>query len=213
MKKLTLTALAVTCAVGVYAQGTVQFNNRVAGSLISYVYYNAGVHSSVIGNGTADTPAGTNDWTGWTRISGSGYMAALLAANGAGQSESALSFGATPQTTTFRTGGAAGNIAGFVATMSNLTPDVANGTFEVFAWDRAGSGISDPVQALAAWKAGTILGGTSGTFTVAAVGGLVNTPPVLTGWQSFNIYIVPEPATVALAGLGGAALLIFRRRK
>ena len=33
--------------------------------------------------------------------------------------------------------------------------------------------------------------------------------------KSFNEYyiIIPEPTTLALAGLGAAALLIFRRRK
>ena len=29
----------------------------------------------------------------------------------------------------------------------------------------------------------------------------------------FNLYFVPEPSTFALAGLGAAALMIFRRRK
>jgi len=213
MKKLILTACAVTCAASVYAQGTVQFNNRAVGAVVTYVYSGPG-NSSRVGNGTSDTPTGTTDWTGYTKVSGSGWMAAILAANGQGTAESSLTFGATPQVTTFRTGGAAGNVASYTATLSQVSPDAAHATLEIFVWDRASSGITDPAAALAAWKAGsTWAGGLSGAFDVAAVGGASNTPPALTGWQSFNVYAVPEPATMALAGLGAAALLIFRRRK
>jgi len=35
----------------------------------------------------------------------------------------------------------------------------------------------------------------------------------MTGFSGFNIANVPEPSTFALAGLGAAAMLIFRRRK
>ena len=62
--------------------------------------------------------------------------------------------------------------------------------------------------------AGLIAAGKGGAFTVNNIGGSVNTPPNMPG-QSFNLYIqsIPEPSTFALAGLGAAALLIFRRRK
>ena len=36
---------------------------------------------------------------------------------------------------------------------------------------------------------------------------------LMTGLTAFTVGIVPEPSTFALAGLGAAALLIFRRRK
>ena len=124
MKKLLLTAFAVTCAVSVYSQGTVNFNNRVTGALVNYVYYNPAVTQQIRGNGATDTPVGTQDWTGFTKISGANYMAAILGGTGASLAESALSFGATPQTTTFRTGTASGNIAGYVAT-------VGSGRFEL----------------------------------------------------------------------------------
>jgi len=43
------------------------------------------------------------------------------------------------------------------------------------------------------------------------------TPASLTGWNTLNTNLVlspvPEPATMALAALGGASLLLFRRRK
>jgi len=46
-----------------------------------------------------------------------------------------------------------------------------------------------------------------------APGSLFGTGPgLIPGW-TLNMYVVPEPASFALMGLGGAALLIFRRRK
>jgi len=212
MKKLILTACAVTCAASVFAQGTIQFNNRVSSTLTTHVY--VGGNSSRVGNGPTDNPSGPADWSGYTLLTGSGYMAAILGANGAGVAESSLTFGANPTTTSFRTGTSAGGFAIVIATINSVAPDAASATLEVFAWDRAASGITDPAAALAAWKAGsTWAGGLSGTFTVNNMGGNTFTPPVMTGLQSFNIYTVPEPATMALAGLGAAAMLIFRRRK
>jgi len=40
MKKLVIAALTVTCAVSVFAQGTVVFNNRVTGTVVTHVYGN-----------------------------------------------------------------------------------------------------------------------------------------------------------------------------
>jgi len=190
----------------------VQFNNRVSSTLTTHVYI--GGTSSRVGNGANDNPSGPTDWTGYTALTGSGYLAAIMGAAGSGVAESSLQFGATPTTTSFRTGTAAGGFAITTASLGNVPKDSASATLEVFVWDRAASGITDPAAALAAWRAGsTWAGGLSGTFTVNNIGGDTFTPPVLTGLQSFNIYTVPEPATMALAGLGAAAMLIFRRRK
>jgi hypothetical protein len=54
--------------------------------------------------------------------------------------------------------------------------------------------------------------GSSPAFVVNQIGGLVNTPPQLTG-VSFSVVAAPEPSSFALAGMGLASLLIFRRRK
>jgi len=210
MKKLLLTAFAVTCAVSVFAQGTVQFNNRVSGALTTHVYI--GAQASLFGNGPTDNPAGTYDWTGYTLLTGSGFRAAILGANGAGVAADALSFGATPTTTSFRTGTSAGGFAITTATLGNVAQDAATATLQIFAWD-ARTGIVDPVAALSAFRGAQIAGGFSPTFNVNLIGGLVNTPPTLAGLQSFSIAIVPEPSTMALAGLAAASLLIFRRRK
>jgi len=209
MKKLALASLALTCAASIYAQGTVNFYNRVTGTLVTHVF--SGGVSQRVGNGSGDTPTGNTDWTGFTPIAGGTYFAQLLAAPGAGVPEGSLS----PQgaTTTFRTGTAAGNVAAITATLGNVAKDAASATLEMVAWDNSSGLYSTWTQASAAFNQGLIAAGKSGAFTVNAIGGDFNTPPNLTGLQSFNIYIVPEPTTFALAGLGAAALLIFRRRK
>jgi len=208
MKKLTLVACALACAASAFAQGTVQFNNRVTGSLITYVYL--GGNSQIRGNSATDTPTGNRDWTGYTKIAGSGFVAALLAANGSGQAESALQQAAP--TTTFRTGGAAGNVASTTATLVGVPANASVATIEMVAWDNSSGLYSTWAQAFNAWQSGLIAAGTSGTFDVSNIGG-TQPAPVLAGLQSFNIYTVPEPATMALVGLGAAAMLIFRRRK
>jgi hypothetical protein len=220
MKRLILTALAVSTATAAFAQGTVAFNNRVVGTINNrvYIYTNgpAGANSYQAGNGTADTPTGgTTSWVGYTGLTGSGWMAAIMAGVGGGLSESALSFGTTPTTTTFRGGINAGGFVATTATLNNVPIDTAMATLDVFVWNSAAAGITDPAAAYAAWKSGSVLwaGGTSGAFNVANIGGVVNGPPNITGMPSFSVYIVPEPATMALAGLGAAAMLIFRRRK
>jgi hypothetical protein len=80
---------------------------------------------------------------------------------------------------------------------------------ELLAWTGSaasfGAAQSDPGAFLA----------DSGVFSNPSGGGgsPPTTPATLTGMPSMNLVAVPEPATFALAGLGLASLLIFRRRK
>jgi len=223
MKKLALAAIALTSAASVFAQGTIQFNNR-NGSGTSHIYAplpgNTGL--SQIGNGSADSPSGSTSWAGFTGIGANGLggqyggtttLAQLLGANGSGAAEASL----TPQSgaITFRTGAAA---AGFLnigptVTTTSIPLDSAAATFQVVAWDDSSGLYSTWTQASVAWAEGLIAAGESAVFTVPNIGGNVNTPP-FTAWTSFNLYTtIPEPSTFALAGLGAAAMLIFRRRK
>jgi len=59
------------------------------------------------------------------------------------------------------------------------------------------------------WRAGGY-GGLSGPFNVYNIGGPINTTaPDLLGLQSFNVWYIPEPSTLALICLGA---LMLRRR-
>jgi len=213
MKKLILAAITLTSAASVFAQGTVIFNNRLGG--ISHVW--AGGSGQVQGNTATDSPAGSATYNGYLigtaggALNSSNVFSQLLAAPGAGQPESSLL--PSGQTTTFRTGAGAGNIVQITDTLGNIPKDAASATFEMVAWDNTSGLYPTWAQASIAWAANLIMAGRSAPFTVNSIGGDVNTPPNLVGLTSFNIFVVPEPATAALLGLGAAAMLIFRRRK
>jgi len=214
MKKLALATLALTCAASVFAQGTVVMGNRF-GNSTSYIYRGGGQR---LGNGTGDIPAGTTDWTGYTRIGAGGtaeagaFLATLLSASGQNVPEGSLV--SATMTTTFRTGSASGNLpANLTATLGNVAKDAPFATLELVAWDNSSGLYSTWAQASSAWAAGLIAAGRSNPINLASIGGDFNTPPNTVGFQSFSVYLVPEPTTFALAGMGAAALLIFRRRK
>jgi hypothetical protein len=221
MKKLALATLALTCAASVFAQGTVVFGNRF-GNSSSYVYKplapGSSAHQIGNGTGTADVPTGTTDWTGYVKVGttaaeAASYFCTLLSANGSGVNETNLS--QSTSTTTFRSGGAAGNLpANLTATLGNVAKDSPFATLEMVAWDNSTGLYSTWAQASIAWSAGLIAAGRSNPINLAAIGGDFNTPPNTVGFQSFNLYYaIPEPTSFALAGLGAAAMLIFRRRK
>lgn len=218
MKKLILAAVAVTCAVSVYAQGTVLFNNRTPAGT-SHVWGPSPTTPSLSlrGQGATDGPAGTTPYAasgmtliGSTLVSGQKTFAQIIGANGADQAETSL----VPQggTTTFRTGTGAGFIVGTTVTLSTIPKDSAVATLALAAWDNTSGNYGTWALAEAAWKDGLIAAGYSAPVNVALIGGDVNTPPNI-GFTSFNLYFIPEPSSMALAGLGAAALMIFRRRK
>jgi hypothetical protein len=231
MKKLTLAACVLTTAVGVYAQGTVNLANRITGVATTHIWGPSGTAPtlSLIGLGSNDSPAGAVNFagSGMTMIGATvagKYGAAttfaqLLGANGGNVPESSLV--PVGQTTTFRTGGAIGNLVQITSTLSGASPvipaDAALATLEIVAWDNSSGQYATWAQASVAWLAGTIAAGKSGAFNVSALGGGVNPTPYLnnvTPLNSFNLYMsIPEPSSFALVGLGAAAMMIFRRRK
>jgi hypothetical protein len=234
MKKLILTVVAISFGISVFAQATITFNNSVAGYISTRIYapFPGNPYLSRIGNGSTDFPAGTTDWTGFTKIGANGVngqyggattFAQLLGAAGYNVPESGLLPGST--VTTFRTGTASGVVvnpasAGSEYTFNNIPPAAAQSTLEMVAWDNSSGLYPSWTQASLAWHAGLIAAGTSGTWNEDYLGGgiiaplyMVNNTDSTQSARSFNLYFVPEPTTMALVGLGAAALLIFWHRK
>ena len=208
------------------AQGTVTLSQRNALGT-THVWGPSLISPTLVwvGNGVNDTPAGTNNYAaagmfliggyGATNVATGHYgykttFAQLLDAPGAGAPEwSLLPDG---QTTTFKTGASLGSIAPIIDTLSRIPPDAAAATLEMVAWDDSSGLYPTWTQALDAWKAGLIDCGMSGAFTVTQIGGTMNPSPTILP-PSFNLWLISEPSTFALAGLGAAVMLVFRRRK
>lgn len=215
MKKTLITLTAIMVAAGAFAQGTVVFNNRVTGTIVSQIrgpeVGSAGL-AQKYGNTSTDTPAGSTVYTG-ALLTGAGWTATLWSAVGSAQSENSLV--QSLNTTTFRTGSAAGFLAGITATLANVAADAPVATLQIRVFPTS---YGTWANALAAFNTGTdanAIIGKSVLFDVASIGGNVNTPANLIGLTSFSLMSppVPEPTSMALAGLGAASLLIFRRRK
>jgi hypothetical protein len=184
MKKLIATTLACTAfGLATYAQGTVNFQNVAAG-------VNAPV---LLSDGTK---------------AGTGYTAALLAGPTA---SSMAQIGTTP----LLTGAQAGYFLGGVQTITTVA---GGGTadFLIEVWNSASYSSFAAAQAAGtpnafAWSnGGAALTVTTGNPTTTPAG----LPASLTALGTTPIQLngVPEPSTLALAGLGAVALLMFRRR-
>jgi hypothetical protein len=188
--------------------GTVLFANRVPGAmLVTRVFAPCPTNPtlSFVGNGnTVDLPPGVMDWSAFTAIgtngltgqySAAGTFAQLLSANGANQPESLLM--PQSQTTTFRTGRAAGFVALVTAMLSNVPEDAPAATVQMVAWDNSSSNYPTWTEALPAWKSGLIAAGKSVVLSLTNIGGPVNVPPFLLGLQSFNLFFAASPSFVS----------------
>jgi hypothetical protein len=219
MKKTILAAIAILTSLNLFAQGTVWLDNRTSLG-ISHVW-GCSQYLSLIGYGSNDLPSGPTPYeaVGCVLIGANGTggrfgaattFAQLLAANGANQPESSL----VPmgQTTTFRTGTAAGGLALITDTLEGIPADSPAATLELVVWDNSSGLYPTWTEASVAWRSGMAGAfGRSGAFTVLNIGGNWNTPPAML-IPSFNIYATPEPSAFVLVGLGVVALAIFLRR-
>lgn len=207
-----LTLAFSTCALSLFAQGTVFFINHGTGFRAPIYGMQAGNPAvSLIGNAADSLPAGTTVYTG-ARLAGSGYVAQLFSAPGANAPESALV--ASPNSvTTFRTGSAAGFFAGVTATLANVPKDAAVATLQVRVWDNSSGLYPTWTEAFPAWQSGAAIVATGNLFNLPAIGGDLNTPPLPLGMLSFNLYNIPEPGVYALLALGGLGLWLYRRSK
>jgi len=202
MKKSILTIVALGVAVSVMGQGIVNFSTRVSGTVVGHVYGAFPAELAKSGNTASETPAGVQTYSG-ALLQGTGFSAELWAANGAGQTEAALSL-VPGSLTTFRTGVTLGGTPSPLTLPVPGVPAGGTGTFQIRAWDNS----TGATYALATTK------GKSALFDVSGLGdGILTLPADFANFRSFNLTGVPEPSTFVLAGLGAAALVIFRRRK
>ncbi len=210
MKKLLTLAALVATATMSYGQGQIAFGGNTATRVSVDTVVNGAV------TGSAAMPAAT---------SGNLYYFALFEApttqTTIGASLAGWTFlgavGTNSQAGRFVGGDSTGNV-----TIPSATPgDHAN--FAFIGWS-SNLGNSE-AAALAAWNAGDVAHGNSaanfwfgisGVAVNEQIGGgttAIGSPEAdISGWK-LNYQVVPEPSTFALAGLGAAAMLIFRRRK
>lgn len=206
MKKLLITAVCSAAAVGCYAQGTMQFQNTVFSRItITDNGSNVVATSASIGAQTGTTSTGVIDvgllW-GTSSAAIEPNLAAVFTMNASG-------------------GTFAGNGNLPVSTTSPGDLD----WFQVVAWD---SSYGNTLAGMEACITGGGFWGSPGSAQYGTLGAALqftlgpNPSPgtvmfgsaATTGvFHGFNLTSSPEPATMALGGLGAAALLLFRRRK
>lgn len=95
-----------------------------------------------------------------------------------------------------------------------ILPAPYDGSGPVFFQARAWSIGADNVTS---WEGrfatGAGFAGITGIISASPATGVAIPPQLFTQFGALTLYSIPEPSTFALAGLGAAAMLIFRRRK
>ena len=229
MKKiLAIIALASVAAASVQAQGLVIFGN---GST-SRVSTNSTVGGAA--SGLVSATAGGFYYALFYSTSASnvgGSTAAVVGSSASGYVFNAANSASWTQVTSLGTNTTAGRFLGSASDANSATAvnGLAGGSaanFVVIGWSaNLGSSVSALIASLAAgnWSGTAYLGQSvvSGSLT-AGNGALVPTPalfgpsaPAMQGFtagQLAPVAAVPEPGTMALAALGGASLLLFRRK-
>jgi hypothetical protein len=211
MKKLiTLSALTLL-VVSTQAQGLVTFQNRdAANGILARV--------SDVGGAFLDGAAGRIALLGGPT---SAQEAVIVAGSATASKVGTLTQLVSPNTgagsVPFRTGS---TLAGYANVGSDSTRVLvgvgfgAQAKLQLVAWTGASTDWSSAFSAAAA--DGSLHVGASAPWTVTTGADPTVFPPLNTGMAGFSlasIATVPEPSTMALAGLAGASLLIFRRRK
>jgi hypothetical protein len=214
--KTSLSILSALCLpLQVWGQGTFAFNNDgVNGSPIAPVYSPeaSNPHEQKWGNAANANPSGPQTYTG-EPLGGVAYSVEAwysltpvldvyaLTPNASAADRSLINF--------FPVGGFFERDDVFVADVAG-----APGIYlQVRAWDNAGGQYSSWAGAWGAAQAGSgkAVGWSKVFWQPVAYGTFP--PPGLYNFESFNIFIVLEPGTLVLTGLGGLCLLLLRRHK
>jgi len=204
MKKLLLSLTAGVLSVAtMYGQGRVNFNNQSTFTTPDAITIaanpnNMGATGGLPGEGIGgDKYSVQLRWAAGTITNQAVFNAAAGLTSSAIFTGSAVFLANTGPLSTF---------SGFfdAGTVANVG---APGTFtmQTWAWYSVGGGANGQ------WGTATGNKGASQLFTVNVTAS--PTPVNSTVFPGFTVGLVPEPSTFALAGLGAAALLLFRRRK
>jgi len=215
MKKTLLTLATLGMAVGAFGQGLVYFDNLSAASpYIQIENAQGGVISVAYALNDSGKNPGSAPW----------YVALLYnATSGGGIAQSVMNTDILATYEPNTSSGSGNDGTGTFEDYSGGTrvkvqaPNVGAATFEVVSW------IGTATTWTAALAGGATYTGESPEFTLAAVA-TTGTPappavPSVNGTGAWNGLLnmtpasVPEPTTIALGGLGAAALLLFRRKK
>jgi len=230
MKKLLTTLCIGALAFAAYSQGTVNFGN----TSLTLVSTNAAYLSGTTGT-TATTLGGFNyavftaastvssassaldlltpTWT-FTTLTGTNTAVASGGRLNGGSGVVVPTGWAPGVTNSFLIAGWSSSLGNWAAVQSLIT----GGSFATGGGSRyqvAGNPAAGSFLGISAVSFGAAGGGTAGLPAFSLFG---STPtaqgtPLATGFQLFPVVAVPEPSSFALAGLGAAALMIFRRRK
>lgn len=198
MKKTLVIVATLAMAVGAFAQGKVTFGNGPT-HLVTIDTRAAYAGSEV--PGTAASQIGV----------GNAVMGSLTAQLYGGTAANSLSLQATFTPAGFA-GFADGRFLNSAVTLTGIGSSVS-AFFQILVWDTsAGSyATASAPSTVGKWY------GSSPVFTATTGSFAPNPLDASTGWPAGPIVLsanpVPEPSTFALAGLGAASLLLFRRRK
>jgi hypothetical protein len=216
MKKLLLTTLSSLLAVAAFAQGTVTFQNASTVAGWASVADRNVKFGADAANYNPALVAGANVSSNYAGVNLSSLRAALYYAPGtvADSEWQSITLAAAGASASFKqsTSATAGSWFGGTRTLTQIPAAGGLASLMVVVWDTSLS--ADPLSAEA--RAG--LWGRSAVFAYSTPSGSTPAPAEFlpNNLASFTIGqagIVPEPSTMALAGLGAASLLIFRRRK
>jgi hypothetical protein len=192
MKKLLLTVTLSLACVAAFAQGKVNFQNNS----LHLVYWDPSMGTAYAGHAYL--------------VGDGGYQLSIEL--WAGTSSTSLSLQGT---TDFVNQSSAGTWVGRTLQM----PSVAAGAnfFEILIHDTTNPNLHGDSGIFSANSSGgtayfSLVQHISPAFSTWA-DGTYNLDAVLPGARGAIMLTVPEPSTIALAGLAGAALMIFRRRK
>ncbi len=205
MKKLTLTIAAmIGLSLGAYAQGYVSMTDQDTPGGVNTNSSSTGASGGWTVTGQPFTLAI------WMAASNSTSVADAAAISAADQTSGTAAIALLQSDSSVFTQELLGSGEGSLTLAGNATGEgyFALGTIEI-------QGVSGGTPQLSSVMAIVMtVGNNEGVLAFPQGLGGSTAPGVLTYWPSQNLLLspVPEPASLALAGLGGLSMLLFRRR-